>query len=205
MNNGGGLQYGEGMIAGIGMIRGRIRFLLTAAMAAWIAGPLAVPRPALSQSLEDTSQFLTDFTSAQAVVRALGCKDEDVGKLPLVTRIYAVIPTGANAGLIELNHGSWSARTGSTRFDLHDVERIDSTGEKTLADGRVYHAVRFACSGKARCVEKVVLCQGKVNERRAQFAEEILLFQGASSAERTTKAFQHLLQLIQAKQGTSPF
>jgi hypothetical protein len=193
------------MIAGVRMARGKIRFLLAATTTAWIVGCLPGPLPALSQTLEDTSQFLTDFTSAQAVIRALSCKDEDVGKLPLVTRIYSVIPTGANAGLIELNHGSWSARTGSTRFDLHDVERIDYDGERTLADGRAYHAVRFACRGKSRCVEKVVLCQGKVNERRAQLAEEILLFQGVSSAERTTKAFQHFFQLIQTKQGTSPF
>lgn len=193
------------MIAGIGTARTKIRFLRTTATTAWIVGCFSGPLPALSQTLEDTSQFLTDFTGAQAVVRALSCKDEDVGKLPLVTRIYAVIPTGANAGLVELNHGSWSARTGSTRFDLHDVERIDYDGERTLPDGRAYHAVRFACRGKTRCVEKVVLCQGKVNERRAQLAEEILLFQGASSAERTTKAFQHLFQLIQTKQGTAPF
>jgi hypothetical protein len=188
-----------------GTRRNRIRLLRTATTTAWIAGCLTVPYPALSQTLEDTSQFLTDFTGAQAVIRALSCKEEDIGKLPLVTRIYAVIPTGANAGLIELNHGSWNARTGSTRFDLHDVEHIDYDGEKTLADGRKYQAVRLVCRGKARCVEKVVLCQGKVNERRGQFTEEILLFQGASSAERATKAFQHLYQLIQTKQGTSPF
>lgn len=193
------------MIGCIGLIHGRLRFLLTAVTTVWIVGYLEGASPALSQTLEDTSQFLTDFTGAQAVVRALSCKDEDVGKLPLVTRIYAVIPTGANAGLIELNHGSWSARTGSTRFDLHDVEHIDYEGERTLADGRAYHTVRFTCRGKTRCVEKVVLCQGKVNERRAQLVEEILLFQGASSAERTTKAFHHFLQLIQAKRGTAPF
>ncbi|MGE3154652.1 MAG: hypothetical protein AB7G48_18230 [Nitrospiraceae bacterium] len=185
--------------------RNRIRLLRTATTIGWIAGCLTVPYPALCQTLEETSQFLTDFTGAQAVIRALSCKEEDIGKLPSVTRIYAVIPTGANAGLIELNHGSWSARTGSTRLDLHDVEHIDYDGEKTLADGRKYQAVRLVCRGKARCVEKVVLCQGKVNERRAQFVEETLLFQGVSSAERATKALQHLQQLIQTKQGTSPF
>lgn len=171
----------------------------------WMWGCLAAPLPAASQTLEDTSQFLMDFTGAQGVVLALSCKPEDVGKLPLVTRIYTVIPTGANAGLVEFNHGSWSARTGSTQFDLHDVERIDYDGEKTLADGRKYHAVRLACRGKSSCVEKVVLCQGTVSERRAQFAEELLLFAGGSSAERATKAFTHLLGLIVSKDTHSPF
>lgn len=161
--------------------------------------------PAFAQSLDDTITFLTEFTAKHGLVRAPSCKAEDAGRLPVVTDMYAAIPTGTNLGLVELNHGTPNGRTGHTLFDLHDIEKIELVGEERIDETRSYPQVRVTCAGHKPCIEKLTYCSGEVRERRAQLQADSLYFRGGSSAERVTKALTHLHTLITTKNTSSPF
>ncbi len=163
------------------------------------------PSAGFSQTLEETANFLSEFIGKQAVVRAPSCRPEDGDRLTLVTEAYATIPTGTNLGLIELNHGTPSARIGRTLFDVRDVQQIDVGGEERIDQTRTYQAVRLRCKGGTACIDKLTYCDGDIRERRTQVKGDTLYFRGASSAERAAKALSHLQDLITAKDKASPF
>ncbi len=175
--------------------------------ACWIMFGLAClwPSAGFGQTLEETANFLSEFIGKQAVVRAPSCRPEDGERLTLVTEAYATIPTGTNLGLIELNHGTPSARIGRTLFDLRDVQQIDAGGEERIDQTRTYQTVRLRCKGGTACIDKLTYCDGEIRERRAQVRTDALYFRGASSAERAAKALSHLHDLITAKDKASPF
>lgn len=163
------------------------------------------PSVGWGQTLEETVNFLSEFIGKQAVIKAPSCRPEDGDRLTLVTEAYATIPTGTNLGLIELNHGTPSARIGRTLFDLHDVLRIEAGGEERIDQSRTYQSVRVMCRGAAACIDKLTYCDGDIRERRTQVRTDALYFRGASSAERVVKALTHLQDLITAKDKASPF
>jgi len=122
-----------------------------------------------------------------------------------VSKVYTLIPTGVNLGLVEFNHGRPNSRTGHTEFDLHDIEKIENRGRDKLDPERNYYAVRFSCKAGAACIEKVTFCTGEIPERQMHVSVDALFFAGPSSAERVAQAFNHWLGLIGTKDKNAPF
>lgn len=179
---------------------------LTATGVTWsMALTLFLPTVALSQTVEDTVQFISDMVNTHGFVRSLSCRNPKAGKPTKVTEIYSVIPTGTKLGAIEFNHGHDEINTGYTHFDLHDIETIDYHGQDTRENNLVLYGVRLTCKSSGPCVRKTSFCTGAVTELGAQFPEDLLLFRSASHAERVTKALSHLLTLVRAQQNTQPF
>lgn len=177
-------------------------------VAGWLAIPaslLLVPTPGLSQTLEDTVQFISDMANTHGFVRSLSCRNPKAGKPTKITEIYSVIPTGTRLGTVELNHGHDEVNTGFTHFDLHDIETIAYQGQDTRDANLVLYGVRLTCTNTGPCILKTSFCTGAVASLEAQFAEDTLLFRSASHAERMTKALTHLLGLVRAQKQTQPF
>ena len=115
------------------------------------------------------------------------------------------MPTGNKLGAIELNHGHDEVNTGFTHFDLHDIDRIEYQGPDTRESNLVLYGVHFACKDNGPFIMKTSFCTGAIAELKAQFSDDALLFRSASHAERVTKAFAHLLNLVRAQHNTQPF
>lgn len=178
----------------------------SATVATWsLALILSVPTVAVSQTVEDTVQFISDMVNTHGFVRSLSCRNPKAGKPTKVTEIYSVIPTGTKLGAIEFNHGHDDINTGYTHFDLHDIETIAYHGQDTRENNLVLYGIRFTCKSSGPCVRKTSFCTGAVTELESQFSEDVLLFRSASHAERVTKALSHLLTLVRAQQHTQPF
>lgn len=166
---------------------------------------LLSPVAALSQTVEDTVQFIGDMANTHGFVRSLSCRNPKSGKATKITEVYSVLPTRNKLGAVELNHGHDEVNTGFTRFDLHDIDTIEYQGQDSRENNLVLYGVRFTCKGKSPCVMKASFCTGAITELEAQFPEDTLLFRSASHAERVSKAFVHLLTLVRAQQSTQPF
>jgi hypothetical protein len=176
-------------------------YLITIAL----VGLLPWPPAASAQSVDETVKFISDMVNTHGFVRALNCRNPKAAKPTRMTEVYAVIPTGAKLGVIELNHGRDDALTGFTQFDLHNIETVEYRPKDTEERGVIYHAVQFSCVGGDPCVVKATFCSGAVTELESQFPEDRVLFRNASHAERVTKAFRHFLTLVQAQKDRSPF
>ncbi|HMZ55227.1 MAG TPA: hypothetical protein PKV55_11135 [Nitrospira sp.] len=179
--------------------------LLMAGLAFVSTALLLFPSPSLSQTLEDTVQFISDMANTHGFVRSLSCRNPKAGKPTKITEIYSVIPTGTRLGTVELNHGHDEVNTGFTHFDLHDIQTIEYQGQDTRDNNLVLYGVRLACTSTGPCIMKATFCTGAVASLEAQFAEDTLLFRSASHAERMTKALSHLLGLVRAQQQNQPF
>jgi hypothetical protein len=164
-----------------------------------------LPAVASGQSIDDTVRFISDMTNTHGFVRALSCKNPKAPKPTKMTEIYATIPTGEKLGLIELNHGRDEVLTGFTQFDLHAIDKVDYRPKETEERGVTYHAVQFSCAATTPCVVKTTFCTGAVNELETQLEADSILFRNASHAERVSKAFTHLLNLVRSQKSTSPF
>ncbi len=182
----------------------RHRFL-TAGLAVLSVPFLLFPAPGLSQTLEDTVQFISDMANTHGFVRSLSCRNPKAGKPTKITEIYSVIPTGTRLGTIELNHGHDEVNTGFTHFDLHDIETIEYQGQDTRDNNLVLYGVRLTFTSTGPCILNTSFCTGAVASLEAQFAQDTLLFRSASHAERMTKALSHLLGLVRAQKQTQPF
>ncbi len=165
---------------------------------------LLSPVAALSQTVDETVQFIGDMANTHGFVRSLSCRNPKAGKATKITEVYSVIPTGTKLGAVELNHGHDEVNTGFTNFDLHDIETIEYQGQGSRENNLVLYGVRFTCKS-GPCVMKTSFCTGAITELEAQFPEETLLFRSATHAERVTKAFAHLLTLVRAQQNNQPF
>ncbi len=163
------------------------------------------PVAALSQTVEDTVQFIGDMANTHGFVRSLSCRNPKSGKATKITEVYSVLPTGNKLGAVELNHGHDDVNTGFTRFDLHDIDTVEYQGQNSRENNLVLYGVHFTCKSKSPCVMKASFCTGAITELEAQFPEDTLLFRSASHAERVSKAFVHLLTLVRAQQSTQPF
>ncbi|MBX3343741.1 MAG: hypothetical protein KIT49_00280 [Nitrospira sp.] len=182
----------------------RHRFL-TAGLAVASLALLLSPVPGLSQTVEDTVQFISDMANTHGFVRALSCRNPKAGKPTKITEIYSVIPTGTKLGTVELNHGHDEVNTGYTHFDLHDIESIEYQGQDTRDNNLVLYGVRLTCTSIGPCIMKTSFCTGAVPSLEGQFAEDTVLFRSASHAERMTKALAHLLGLVHAQRQNQPF
>ncbi|HAP39241.1 MAG TPA: hypothetical protein DCQ94_05720 [Nitrospira sp.] len=182
----------------------RHRFL-TAGLAVASLALLLSPVPGLSQTVEDTVQFISDMANTHGFVRALSCRNPKAGKPTKITEIYSVIPTGTKLGTVELNHGHDEVNTGYTHFDLHDIESIEYQGQDTRDNNLVLYGVRLTCTSISPCIMKTSFCTGAVPSLEGQFAEDTVLFRSASHAERMTKALAHLLGLVHAQRQNQPF
>ncbi|MGZ8383508.1 MAG: hypothetical protein ACXWWE_05805 [Nitrospira sp.] len=170
-----------------------------------LALALFSPTAAISQTVDDTVQFIGDMANTHGFVRSLSCRNPKAGKATKITEVYSVIPTGTKLGAVELNHGHDEVNTGFTHFDLHDIDTIEYQGQDSRENNLILYGVRFTCKSSAPCVMKTSFCTGAIAELEAQFPEDTLLFRSASHAERVTKAFTHLLTLVRAQQNTQPF
>lgn len=166
---------------------------------------LLSPVAALSQTVEDTVQFIGDMANTHGFVRSLSCRNPKAGKATKITEVYSVLPTGNKLGAVELNHGHDDVNTGFTRFDLHDIDTVEYHGQGSRENNLVLYGVRFTCKSNGPCVMKTSFCTGAITQLEAQFPEDTLLFRSASHAERVSKAFVHLLTLVRAQQSTQPF
>ena len=166
---------------------------------------LLLPVAALSQTVEDTVQFIADMANTHGFVRSLSCRNPKSGKATKITEVYSVIPTRHKLGTVELNHGHDEVNTGFTHFDLHDIDTIEYQGQDSRENNLVLYGVRFTCKSSGPCVMKASFCTGAIAQLEAQFPEDTLLFRSASHAERVSKAFFHLLTLVRAQQNTQPF
>jgi hypothetical protein len=170
-----------------------------------IVSLLLSPAVALTQTVEDTVQFIGEMANTHGFVRTLSCKNPKSGKATKVTEVYSVLPTGNKLGAVELNHGHDDVNTGFTRFDLHDIHGIEYQGQDSRENNLVLYGVRFICKRSVPCVIKTSFCTGAITQLEAQFPEDTLLFRSASHAERVSKAFVHLLTQVRAQQNTQPF
>ncbi|CAE6697099.1 MAG: hypothetical protein H8K06_09210 [Nitrospira sp.] len=182
----------------------RHRFI-TAGLAVVSVALLCFPRLSLSQTVEDTVQFISDMANTHGFVRALSCRNPKAGKPTKITEIYSVIPTGTKLGTVELNHGHDEVNTGFTHFDLHDIESIEYQGQDTRDNNLVLYGVRLTCTSTGPCILKTSFCTGAVPSLEGQFAQDTILFRSASHAERMSKALSHLLSLVRAQQQIQPF
>lgn len=182
----------------------RPRFL-TAGLAVLSVPLLLFPAPGLSQTVEETVQFINDMANTHGFVRALSCRNPKAGKPTKITEIYSVIPTGTKLGTVELNHGHDEVNTGFTHFDLHDIESIEYQGQDTRDNNLVLYGVRLTCTSTGPCILKTSFCTGAVPSLEGQFAQDTILFRSASHAERMTKALTHLLSLVRAQHQSQPF
>jgi hypothetical protein len=180
-------------------MRSSLYYLLT------LASLLAWSSTASAQSVDETVKFISDMVNTHGFVRALNCRNPKAAKPTKMTEVYAIIPTGAKLGVIELNHGRDDSLTGFTQFDLHNIQTVEYRAKDTEERGVIYHAVQFSCAGGDPCVVKATFCSGAVTELESQFPEDRVLFRNASHAERVTKAFVHFLSLIRAQKDRSPF
>lgn len=171
----------------------------------FVAYGMLLPVAALSQSLEDTVQFISDMANTHGFVRSLSCRTPKAIKPTKVTEVYSVIPTGTRLGTIELNHGHDEVNTGFTHFNLQDIDSFEYQGQDTREHNLVLYGVRISCNSNGPCILKTSFCTGAVTEVKGQFAEDLLLFRSASHAERMTKALTHLLTLVRAQQQQQPF
>ncbi len=170
-----------------------------------LALALFCPTAAISQTVDETVQFIGDMANTHGFVRSLSCRNPKAGKATKITEVYSVIPTGTKLGAVELNHGHDEVNTGFTHFDLHDIDTIAYRGQDSRENNLVLYGVRFTCMSSSPCVMKTSFCTGAIAELEAQFPEDTLLFRSASHAERVTKAFAHLLTLVRAQQNNQPF
>ena len=170
-----------------------------------LALALLAPTAAISQTVDDTVQFIGDMTNTHGFVRSLSCRNPKAGKATKITEVYSVIPTGTKLGAVELNHGHDEVNTGFTHFDLHDIDTIEYQGQDSRENNLILYGIRFTCKSSGPCVMKTSFCTGAIAELEAQFPEDTLLFRSASHAERVTKAFVHLLTLVRAQQHNQPF
>ena len=166
---------------------------------------LLSPVAALSQTVGDTVQFISDMANTHGFVRSLSCRNPKGGKATKATEIYSVIPTGTKLGAVELNHGHDEVNTGFTHFNLHDIDTIEYQGKDSRENNLVLYGVRFTCKSNAPCIMKTSFCTGAITELEATFPEDTLLFRSPSHAERMTKAFAHLLTLVRTQQNNQPF
>jgi len=166
---------------------------------------LLAPTPGLSQTVEETVQFIGDMANTHGFVRSLSCRNPKAGKATKITEVYSVIPTGNKLGAVELNHGHDEVNTGFTRFDLHDIDRIEYQGQDSRENHLVLYGVRLVCKDNGPCIMKTSFCTGAIAELKAQFSDDTILFRSASHAERVTKAFAHLLNLVRTQHDTQPF
>ena len=170
-----------------------------------LALALLAPTAAISQTVDETVQFIGDMANTHGFVRSLSCRNPKAGKATKITEVYTVIPTGTKLGAVELNHGHDEVNTGFTHFDLHDIDTIEYSGQDSRENNLILYGVRFTCKSSNPCVMKASFCTGAIAELEAQFHEDTLLFRSASHAERVTKAFAHLLTLVRAQQNNQPF
>ncbi len=166
---------------------------------------LLSPAAALSQTVEETVQFIGDMTNTHGFVRSLSCRNPKSGKATKITEVYSVIPTGNKLGAVELNHGHDGVNTGFTHFDLHEIDTIQYQGHSGRENTLVLYGIRLTCKNSSPCIMKTSFCTGNVAELQGQFPEDTLLFRSASHAERVTKALVHLLTLVRTQENTQPF
>lgn len=166
---------------------------------------LLAPTPGLGQTVEETVQFIGDMANTHGFVRSLSCRNPKAGKATKITEVYSVIPTGNKLGAVELNHGHDEVNTGFTHFDLHDIDMIEYQGQDSRENNLVLYGVRFVCKDNGPCIMKTSFCTGAIAELKAQFSDDTVLFRSASHAERVTKAFVHLLNLVRAQHNPQPF
>ena len=177
-----------------------------AASLAWaLACVLLLPTAGVSQTLDDTVQFISDMANTHGFVRTLSCRNPKAGKPTKITEVYSVIPTGTKLGTVEFNHGHDEVNTGFTHFDLHDIDTIEYQGQDTRENNLVLYGIRITCKSSGPCILKTSFCTGAITALEAQFPEDTLLFRSASHAERMTKALSHLLMLVRAQQQNQPF